>query len=249
MIWERCHGVQHIQPVQGTLFRLVESQQQVATLGFVDTLEEQVLLEEMLESIKPIYTNTEQSINLHYLLKTPFRYPPLKWGSRFGQTYEPSIFYGAQEVKTTLAESAYYRFVFWYSMEGEPIKHKINSEHTVFSIDYETHRGVQLQNTPFNAYQSELTHPQHYQSSQQVGAKMREADVEVFEYQSARNSEGTCVGLFSPKAFVQKKPTNTNQWLCEVSANMVSFKPLDSKEVTSFSIDLFLIENRFPLPA
>ena len=49
MLWEACDGAQQIKPLTGTLHRLVESQEQIATLAYVDTLEEQVLLEEMLE--------------------------------------------------------------------------------------------------------------------------------------------------------------------------------------------------------
>lgn len=57
---------------------MVESQEQVATLQLVDTLEEQALLEELLESSKPPVPADAEP--LHYLLKTPFRYPPLRWG-------------------------------------------------------------------------------------------------------------------------------------------------------------------------
>jgi hypothetical protein len=40
------------------LYRLVENQEQVATLGYVDTLEEQAVLEELLETSKPDYPDT-----------------------------------------------------------------------------------------------------------------------------------------------------------------------------------------------
>jgi hypothetical protein len=104
-IWEACHGAGQIRRVGGTLYRLVESQEQVATLGYVDTLEEQALLEAMLDEVKPPYrAGTE---GLHYLLRTPFRYPPLPWGSRFGRVHEPGIFYGARNTDATLAEAAY----------------------------------------------------------------------------------------------------------------------------------------------
>lgn len=77
-IWRQCKGERHIRPLQGRLVRLVESQEQVATLQLVDTLEEQALLEELLESGKPPVPADAEP--LHYLLKTPFRYPPLRWG-------------------------------------------------------------------------------------------------------------------------------------------------------------------------
>jgi len=105
MIWQACRGPRHIGPVGGTLYRLVESQEQIATLSYVDTLEEQAVLESLIDTIKPPYP--EGDAGYHYLLKTPFRYPPLPWGSRFGRTHEPDIFYGGCSIGPTLAESAY----------------------------------------------------------------------------------------------------------------------------------------------
>lgn len=117
-IWRQCKGERHIRPLQGRLVRLVESQEQVATLQLVDTLEEQALLEELLESSKPPVPADAEP--LHYLLKTPFRYPPLRWGSRFGRRHEPSLFYAALKLETAMAESAYYRCVLWSGMAVPP---------------------------------------------------------------------------------------------------------------------------------
>jgi hypothetical protein len=248
MIWENCQGTHHIQPIAGTLFRLVESQEQIATMGYVDTLEEQALLEEMLENIKPTYPT--ESEHYHYLLKTPFRYPPLKWGSRFGRTHEPSIFYGGGNINATLAESAYYRFLFWFSMNGEPVKDKIRTEHTLFSVGYQSNQGISLQNPPFVNYVAELAHRQNYSPCQQLGSAMREAEVEGFEYLSARDPlKGICIGLFTPRAFAQKKPLEMNQWLCEMSARDVSFKQLGNRTIYSFALDNFLVDGELPYPA
>lgn len=248
MIWEDCKGELQIGTIAGTAYRLVESQEQIATLGYVDTLEEQALLEEMLESIKPPYIFASE--NFHYLLKTPFRYPPLRWGSRFGRIHEPGIFYGGSNSHTTLAESAYYRFVFWYSMDATPIKNKIRSEHTLFSVDYASNHGIRLQTTPFDHHRKHLTHPQDYSQTQQVGTAMRNAGVEAFEYFSARDpQQGICIGLFTPQVFVQKQPTTTTQWLCEVSANNVAFKQMDNANVIQFAFDYFAVNGVLPTPA
>ena len=59
----------------GRLLRLVESQEQVATNSLVRTLAEQALLEDLIEASKPPLPATGHG--LHYLLATPFRYPPL----------------------------------------------------------------------------------------------------------------------------------------------------------------------------
>ncbi|MCY0725978.1 RES family NAD+ phosphorylase, partial [Klebsiella pneumoniae] len=82
---------------------------------------------------------------LHYLLKTPFRYPPLRWGSRFGSVHEPSLFYAAQRLQTAMAEAAYYRFVLWNGMAVPPPSGRILSEHSTFEARYRVERGIQLQ--------------------------------------------------------------------------------------------------------
>lgn len=258
-LWQHCAGEQHIQPIAGTLYRLVESQEHIATMGYVDTLAEQALLEDLLETVKPSYVAGTE--HLHYLLKTPFRYPPLKWGSRFGAAHEKSIFYGGCHVAATLAECAYYRFVFWQSMQLKPADsthnftkstpNKIITEHMLFSVDYQTKQGIKLQKMPFAQYQSMLIHPQNYSPTQALGTAMREAGVAAFEYTSAREpTQGMCVGLFSATAFVQNQPTETHQWLCETQANEVAFKKVKSSEVYRFYLSNFLLENgKLPFPA
>lgn len=247
-VWDACDGPRQIAYVRGTLYRLVESQEQIATLGYVDTLEEQALLEQMLEQVKPPYR--QLSDDVHYLLKTPFRYPPLPWGSRFGQRHEPSIFYGGRAISTTLAESAYYRLVFWHSMEPHPEKRSIDSAHTLFSVGYRSKVGIRLQNPPFSAYAAVLTHPSNYVQTQQLGSAMREAGIQAFEYVSARDlNKGQCVGLFTPEALSQKTPATMSQWLCETSARGVIFKPLSQNTVYQFRREQFLVDGELPLPA
>jgi len=248
VIWDACKGTQQIGHLTGTLHRLVESQEQIATLGYVDTLDEQALLESMLEESKPIYR--ENLTAYHYLLSTPFRYPPLKWGSRFGAANEPSLFYGGKTIDVSLAESAYYRFIFWNSMSGEPIKPQIKSEHSLLSVDYQSSSGINLQQAPFDKHQQQLSSPIQYSHSQQLGAAMRAAGVELFEYLSARDpQQGACVGLFTAHAFKSKQPKSTTQWLCETSAHEVLFKPAESNIITRFKLDNFLINNKLPMPA
>lgn len=248
MIWEACNGSQHICLLKGSLLRLVESQERIATTGYVDTLAEQALLEEMLEDSKPSYR--EDGKAYHYLLKTPFRYPPLTWGSRFGRRHEPSLFYGGADVEVVLAESAYYRFVFWASMDAQPVKCKILTEHTLFSVNYKSSKGVRLYAAPFDEYLADLTNLNNYLPCQLLGSAMRQAGVEAFEYQSARDPlQGVCVGLFTLKAFAEKRPHEMSQWLCELSASEVSFKQVSSRDVRTFPIESFFIHNELPLPS
>jgi len=248
MVWAECEGDKQIKPLEGTLYRLVESQEQIATLAYVDTLDEQALLEEMLENSKPSYK--EDLSDYHYLLSTPFRYPPLTWGSRFGAVHEPSLFYGGVNIEVTLAESAYYRLIFWNSMTGAPIKKQIKSEHSLFSVDYQSKMGICLQNPPFNKYYTEIAHPTQYKQSQQLGSAMRASSIDVFEYPSARDPQkGVCVGLFTVHGLKQKRPTDMTHWLCETNANEVLFKQLDSTTIVRFKLEIFLTDGKLPIPA
>lgn len=231
----------------GTLRRLVESQEQVATNQLVSSLVRQSWLEEMLEATKP--PRRPGTERLHYLLATPFRYPPLKHGSRFGRRSEPSLFYGAQETPTVLAEAAYYRFVFWYGM-AEPPPGKLDTQHTLFVAKYQTERGVRLQLAPFVEHENLLRDPAEHRQTQALGACMREAGIEAFEYRSARDSEGGInVALFTPAAFTHPKPVSQEAWLCELTGEHVRFRPAHGGKLYGFPVESFQLDGVLPWPS
>ena len=87
-IWTQCAGDSRQRPLRLSAWRVVEAQHQVSTRKLVDTLEEQSLLEDLIDAAKP--PDPTQG-RLHYLLSTPFRYPPLRHGSRFGTRHEPGL--------------------------------------------------------------------------------------------------------------------------------------------------------------
>ena len=91
-------------PWQGRAWRLVEAQHVVSTMKLVDDVAEQRLLEDLLEAAKPPLPAAAKG--LHYLLATPFRYPPLPRGSRFRAAGEPGVFYGADALATSDCISA-----------------------------------------------------------------------------------------------------------------------------------------------
>lgn len=246
-VWSQCQSHITATPISGELIRLVESQEQIATSHLVDDLEKQALLEQLLEQSKPAaFIDTG---NLHYLLSTPFRYPPLPWGSRFGSALEPGLFYGSKHLHTTLAEAAFYRFIFWYDMATPPTD-KYLTQHTLFAAEYCTDRGLQLQSQPFSAYQAQLTHPQDYTTTQQLGHYMHQFGIEAFEYVSARDAEkGLNVALFSPNAFSSEKPTYQQDWLCETRENTVVYSSSETDGVYQFGIELFQVDGGLPRPA
>ena len=109
-----------LKPLHAQVYRVAESQLIVATNTLVDTVEEQQLLEELLDGVKP--NVPPECKKFDYLIYTPFRYPPLKHGSRFGLKTQASIFYGSTKIETTFAEMAYYRFVYYEGMKIPPKK-------------------------------------------------------------------------------------------------------------------------------
>ena len=246
-IWELIGEKLSVTVVHGDLIRVVESQEQIATNKLVDNLEEQQQLEALLEKSKPIFA--EYSEKLHYLLATPFRYPPLVHGSRFATRFQSSLFYASKKISTAFAETAYYRFYFWKGMEVPPPGAKFLTEHTVFKASYYSEKGLKLQNPSFAEFEQSLTDPAYYHITQQLGTDMREHDIEVFEYVSARDVERNInTALFYPSALVSKKPKEQQQWLCETTAEKVSFSAKHGK-LYVYPLTSYLVNGEFPSPA
>lgn len=204
-----------------SVWRVVESQEEAATLGVVDDIEEQGMLEALLDDAKPVYRSGTE--NMHYLLKTAFRYPPLKWGSRFGSTLMPSFFYASEAQVTALCECAYYRFLFLQDML-EPYSDAIRSEYSVFSALVASELCLDLESQFFESIRAELSNPSSYVLSQSVGRWSYErADIDVIRFSSARHSGGRNVAVATPKAIRSRKPTVQERWLCLTKPNVVSF--------------------------
>lgn len=246
-IWMECNGKSHAKPFMATINRLVESQEQVATLSLVNNVYEQGVLEELIESSKnPLLTEPS---SLHYLLTTPFRYPPLQYGSRFGTTYEQGIFYGSLNIQTALAETAYYRFVYMLGPET-PYQHPISNQYTSFTVKVRSNESILLDAPPFSQFESTLTSAFSYEATQQLGAHMRESGIEIVQYLSARDqNKGKNIALFTPKAFQSKTPTQTTTWLCQTSIDEVGFMAKEEQHKVLYTQKEFWVENRFPSPA
>ena len=248
-IWVSLGGDIPVEPIAGTLMRMTESQEQVATSRICNNLAEQSRLEELLEekSKPPL---PDGVAHLNYLLATPWRYPPLLYGSRFGRVFEPSLFYGALSVDTCLAESAYYRLVLLLDMSALPDT-PLRSRHTLFEVKYKTAIGLKLQGPAFQPFSETLTHPSQYGPTQSLGSAMREFGIEAFEYASARDpNRGNNVALFTPKALSSRKVSNKTEWQCETTevGVMFSFMGVPAR-VKAFESDLFMRDGQFPRPA
>ncbi len=247
-IWTRCGDVSSRRRLAARAFRAVEAQHRISTRKLTDSDAEQVLLEELLEDSKPAVTGDLEG--LHYLLFTPFRYPPLRHGSRFGVKTERGIWYGSQTLPTCFAEVAYYRLVF---LEGTAADlSPLLVELTSFQAVIRTTRGVDLTSEPFRTYHGRIGSPSRYESSQKLGADMRADGVEAARYPSARDRGGVNVAVFSPRAFARREPEKLETWLCVATKERVEFSRMDflrGRESILYERASFEVKGRLPAPA
>lgn len=249
-VWQTCHGADYIRPVKYRATRMVESQEQIATTKLVDTLEEQHLLENLLEATKPPKPMGAEFY--HYLIWTPFRYPPLRYGSRFGQRMHRGIFYASQLIETALAECAYYRFVFISGLSVPLPVENLTTAYTTFEVQIKSDRGVALEVGPFIEQSVNFCDPSGYETSQLLGSAMREAGVETFTYSSVRaREERTNVAVFTLSAIISREPEHCQQWICRATAQSVSFVGVHRKDEQPFYFQLeqFLQDGCLPVPA
>lgn len=182
--------------IELTLWRMVEAQHRIATLALVDSLAEQHLLEELLEASKPALPPGCEG--LHYLLFTPFRYPPSPCGSRLRAATDPGVWYGAEDGPTACAELGYWRCRFVADSTG--LKALRNVAHTLFAA---TARGParDLRRAPWKEL-GDWQRLSDYTACQQQGRQAREAGVWLLRYASVRHPRhGGCAAVFNPLAF------------------------------------------------
>ena len=246
-IWTQCEGRSELRRMRLTPWRVVESQHQIATRKLVDTLAEQALLEELIDGAKP--PDTVKG-GLHYLLSTPFRYPPLRNGSRFGSRHERGIWYGAETVATAMSEVAYYRFVFLAGTTA--VLDRISLDLTAFRARTHTSHAVDLVSEPFAAYRNAVASPTSYQATQALGAAMRADGVQLCRFPSARDpAAGVNVAVFASAVFGRGAPYAFQNWRCTIAGNLVEMLRRDhlTRESMEFQRDVFLVNGNLPVPA
>ena len=246
-IWTRCAGDSELRALRLSPWRVVEAQHQVSTRKLVDSADEQALLEELIERVKPPETT---GARLHYLLFTPFRYPPLRHGSRFGARHERGIWYGSEERRTAFAEIAYYRLLFLEGSEAQ--LGAVTTQLTAFTVRMRTLRGVDLVSPPFDAHRRTIASPAKYTASQALGTAMRDAGVELFRYPSARDPDGGVnVAALSPVVFGAAKPHGFETWHCTADRVRVELTRGDfsRRETFAFARSHFLVSGALPSPA
>ncbi|MDJ0926649.1 MAG: RES family NAD+ phosphorylase [Gammaproteobacteria bacterium] len=186
-------------PWAGSGWRAVEAQHQVASMRLVrGNLAEQSVLEQILDQAKPPLP--QATAGLHWLLATPFRYPPLKYGSRFRRPFDPGVFYAGENRRTACAEAGYWRLQFWLDSAGLR-ERSAEISLTLFECHGKTQQALDLTRPPLNQDRGTWIHPRDYSGTQALAEAARAAKVELLRYASARLDYGVCLAMLSPKVF------------------------------------------------
>lgn len=177
-------------------------------MPLVDSAEEQLTLEKLLEESKPAVP--DEACGLHWLLFTPFRYDPPPGGTRFRGDGDPGVFHGADSIETACAEVGYWRWR--HLLESPGMAHIPSRPQTVFQVSVSA-MGIDLRAKPFSRSSAKGTHPSDYSACQKVGREARTAGLGLLRYQSARDPKrGGCVAVLSPRAFARKIPIAAQTW-------------------------------------
>jgi hypothetical protein len=226
---------------------VVEAQHQLSTRKLVDSADEQMMLEELIDGMKPPDLTGGR---LHYLLFTPFRYPPLRHGSRFGTRRERGIWYGSEDRRTAFAEVAYYRLLFFAGSRA-PLG-VVTTSLTAFTVRMKSAHAIDLAAPPFAAHRKAIASPSSYAASQALGGAMRSAGVELCRYPSARDiQDGVNVAAFSAAVFGTAKPRGFETWHCTAEQDRVELTKGDfgKRETLTYPRTQFLVRGSLPAPA
>jgi hypothetical protein len=222
----------------GRVWRVVEAQHRISTNRLATGLDEQQLLEELADEVKPQMPQSAR--HLHFLLASPFRYGH-RQPSRFRRADErPGIFYASERESTAIAETAYWRLRFFARSPGFSPP-ATTTEHSSFSVGVSSVRAIDLTYAPFAASERSWTDPDDYTACQDLAAAAREVDTDVIRTLSARDAARGCnVVVLDPVAFTESRPRPGKTWhLRYEDGQLVALAAFPSNERFVFSAEGF----------
>jgi hypothetical protein len=223
---------------RATVWRLVEAQHRISTNRLAASLDDQALLEDLVEEVKP--TLPPAARNLHYLLATPFRYGHGK-ASRFRKAGErPGIFYASEHVASALAETSYWRLRFFSRSPGfVPPTNVV--EHSAFTVPVATQRAIDLTAEPFAQQAGSWGDPDDYAACQHFAGQARRLGAEAIRYASVRDPEHRAnLALLDPAVFQGLSPKIEQTWhLRYENGRLTAFAAFPSNERHVFTFEQF----------
>ena len=222
----------------GEVWRVVEAQHRISTNRLAANAEEQSLLEDLVEEIKPRLPETAR--HLDYLLAAPFRYGHNQ-ASRFRRADErPGNFYSSESEATAIAEAAYWKLRLFSRSPGfEPPS--TTSEHTSFRAAVATERAIDLTHAPFDQRASDWIDPNDYSACQELATTAREVKTEILRTQSARDPLGGCnIVVLEPTAFTRRSPKLGQTWHFRFQeGRLLALAALPSRDRLEFTAHAF----------
>lgn len=222
----------------GEVWRVVEAQHRISTNRLAASAEEQSLLEDLVEEIKPRLP--EAARHLDYLLAAPFRYGHNR-ASRFRRADErPGIFYSSESEATAIAEAAFWKLRFFNRSPGfEPPN--TTSEHTSFKASVASERAIDLTLAPFDQRASDWIDPEDYTTCQELATAAREAKTGLIRTQSARDPLGGCnIVVLEPATFTRRSPKRGKTWHFRFQeGKLLALAALPSRERLEFTAEEF----------
>lgn len=212
IMWTPSELKSELRPLSGVIWRAVEDQHAASTMKLVDSDEEQVILEEMIDAdAKPPIP--PEAAHLDYLLMSPFRYQPVKpYGSRFrAPGAGPGVFYASESVATALAEIGYYRLRFFLASPDTSLA--ANSMLTVFSAAFETEYGLDFTRPGLVTDRATWTSKDDYINTRTLAESARQAGARAIGYESVRDpGRGVNMAILVPEAFKNPAPLSMQSW-------------------------------------
>jgi len=236
--WTPSELKSEARPLACKAWRVVEHQHTHSTRKLVDTQEEQMLLEEILDQSKPRYPDNVQ--HLDYLLKTPFRYLPVnRYGSRFRRAGSRlGVFYASDELRTALAETAFYRIRFFQQSES-PLLPRPRAQLTAFSVNFDLEHSIDLGRPPLNRDAEHWNSLDSYQKTQALADVARKAEIGLIAYESVRDPDaGKNLALLDADGFDCQEPVDRQTWyfyLSPVEAHFSRAHALDADDHCTFN--------------
>jgi hypothetical protein len=217
-MWTPSALASEFRPYRRRVWRIVEAQHRISTNRLADTLEDQAILEQLAEAVKPQIPRAARG--LHFLLASPFRYGH-RSPSRFRRADErPGIFYASEHEETALAETAYWRLVFLSRSPGLASP-RTTSEHSSFCVRVAVSRMLDLTRPPFAARRDCWT-SDNYGECQSLATAARTADCMAIRYESARDpGRRANLALLDPAGFAGQAPTPDKTWHLRIEGQTV----------------------------
>jgi hypothetical protein len=190
-------------------------------MKLVDTLAEQALLEAELEATKPPVP--PECDGLHYLLATPFRYGRYPGNSRFRREgYSPGVFYASERVETAVAETAFYRLLFFAESPDTPWPSN-PLEFTAFEASVVAPDAIDLTAAPLSRDRDAWRRLDDYGACLALADAAHAAGIAAIRYESVRDPAGGAnLAVLACSAFGQRQPLGWATWRLRVSAYGVS---------------------------